>query len=193
MILSLVFYPKTKSTVIPIVVRGLDRMVEVVVDHHLDRVEDIHDHEGGGQDRVLDVDPDLGKDTAVVIGVLEKEKGLDPEKSLDLEIENVNHLETDVELDLNLGVVQDPEVIKKIKNILLKEKMINQKNEKKKIRKKRIRHLLYLKLRKKKNQTLLRKRNLDQLHHQEVILGVRDLLVNHLEEVVRLVEERLLN
>lgn len=168
-------------------------MVEVVVDHHLDRAEDIHVHVGDDQGHALDAVPDQGKDTVVEIGVLEKGKGHDLEKSHGLEIENVNHLEKDEEQGPNLGVVQDLEAIKRIKNILQKEKTKNQKNGKKKIRKKIIRHLLYLKLRKKISQILLKKKNPDQLHHQEVILGVPDHLVNHLEEVVRLVEERLLN
>lgn len=167
-------------------------MVEVVVDHHLDLVEDIHDPVEDGQDRVLGVVLDQEKGTEVVTGVQEIEKGHDRGKNQDLEIENVNHLETDEDLGPNLNVVQDLEVIKKIKNILPKRKKINLKNGKRKIRKKKV-LLLYLKLRKKINQLLLKKKNLGQLLRQGVTLEVQDLLVNHQGEVVRLVEEKLLN
>lgn len=187
--------------VIPIVDHGLDHMVGVVVGHHLDPVEDIHALVEDDQDHDLKDALDQEKGSEVETDALEIEKGHGPGKSLGLEIENVNHQEIDEDQDLNLNpnpsqsldVAQDLEVIKKIRNIHLNEKKINQKNEKKRTKKKRITHLLYQKLRKKINLLRLKKRNLDQLHHQEVILGAHDHLVNHQGEVVRLVEERHLN
>lgn len=173
--------------VIHIAVHDLDHMVGVVVGHHLDHVEDIHVHVEDDLDHDLDADLGPGKDTEVEIDVQEREKGHGPERSLSLEIENANHLEKNEDLDLNLDVAQDPEVIRKIKNILQKEKKINQKNVKIKTRKKTILRLLYLKLKKLINQLRLKKKNPGQLRHQEVILEARGLLVNHLEEVVRLV------
>jgi len=185
--------------VIPIVGQDLDHMVGVGVGHHLDHVEDIHALVEDGQDHVLKGALDQGKGTGVLTDVLEIEKGHGPGKSLDLEIENVKHPEIggdqdlSLSLSLSLGVAQDLEVIKKIRNILLNEKKINQKNEKKRTKKKITPHLLYQKLRKKINLQRLKKRNLGQLHHQEVILGAPDHLVNHQGEVARLVEERHLN
>jgi len=183
--------------VIPIVGHGLDHMVEVGVGHHLDHVEGIHVLVEDGQDHVLKDALDQGKDIGVLIDALGIEKGHGPGKSLDLGIENVKHQEIDEDQDLNpslsLDVAQDLGVIKKIKNILLNEKKINQKNEKKRTKRKKTPHLLYQKLRKKINRQHLKKRNLGQLHHLEVILGAHDHLVNHQGEVVRLVEEKHLN
>jgi hypothetical protein len=181
--------------VIPIVDHGLDHMVGVVEDHHLDHVEDIHVLVEDDQDHVPKDALDLGKDIEVEIDVQEIEKDHGPGKSQGLEIENANHQEIDEDQDLNLSldVAQDLEVIKKIRNILLNEKKINQKNEKKKKKRKRIPHLLYQKLRKKINLLRLIKRNLGQQHHPEVILEAQDHQVNHQGEVVRLVEERHLN
>lgn len=185
-------YLKTKSIVIPIADHGLDHMVEVVVGHHLDHVEDILALVEDDQDHDLKDVLDQGKDTGVETAVLEIEKGHDPGKNQGLEIENANHQEIDEDRDLNpsLDVAQDLKVIKKIRNILLNEKKINRKNEKRRTRKKRILHLLYQKLRKKINLLHLKK-NLGQQHHQEVVVpGVQDHLVNLQGEVVRLVEEK---
>lgn len=182
--------------VIPIVDHGLDLMVGVAVDHHLDHVEDIHVLVEDDQDHVLKGALDQGKDTGVEIDVLrEIEKDHGPGKNQSLEIENANHREIEEDQDLHpsLDVVRGLEVIKKIRNILLNEKKINQKNEEKKTKRKRILHLLYQKLKRKINLLHLIKKNLDQQHHPEVILGAQDHQVNHQEEVVLLVEERCLN
>lgn len=166
-------------------------MVEVVGDHHLDHI--IHAHTEDDRVHVLDAVPDQGKGTGVKIGVQEIEKGHALGKSQYLGTENAKRLGKDVDQSLNLDVVQDPEVIKKIRNILQKKRMINQKNEKKKIRKRTILRLLHLKLKRKINLQHLKKRNPGLLHHREVILGARDHLVNHRGEVVRLVEGKHLN
>jgi len=145
--------------VIPTVGQDLDHMVEVGVGHHLDHVEDIRALVEDGQDHVLRGALDQGKGTGVLTDVLEIEKGHGPGKSLDLGIENVKRPEIGEDQDLNLSlslslsldVAQDLKVIKKIRNILLNEKKINQKNEKKRTKKKKIPHLLYQKLRKKIN------------------------------------------
>lgn len=177
---------------IPIVDHGLDHMVGVGVGLHLDHVEDIHALVEDDLDHVLKGALDQGKGIGVVTDVLEREKGHGLGKSLGLGKENAKHPEIDEDQDLNpsLDAAQDLEVIKKIKNILLNEKKINQKNERKRTKKKKTPHLLYQKLRKKINLLRLKKRNLGQLHHQEVILGAHDRLVNPQGEVVRLVEER---
>lgn len=183
--------------VILIVDHDLDRMVGVVEDHHLDHVEDIHVLVEDDQDHVLKGALDQGKDTGVEIDVQEIEKDHGLGKNQGLEIENANHREIEEDQDLNpspsLDVVRGLEVIKKIRNILLNEKKINQKNEKKKTKKKKILHLLYQKLKRKINLPHLIKKNLGQQHHPEVILGAQDHQVNHPGEVVRLVEERHLN
>lgn len=180
---------------IHIVVRVPDHMEGVVdVGHHLDLVEVIPVHVEDDQDRVLNAGLDQGKDTEVVIGVLERGGGHGLGKSPDPETENVNCLETDEDHVPSQDVAQDPEAIRKIRNIHPKEKKINPKNEKKRIRKKKLLlHLLHLKLRKKLNRQHLIKKSQDQLRLQEVILGVQDHLVNHLGEVVHLVEVKLLN
>lgn len=163
-------------------------------DHRPDRVEDIRVHVEDGQDRGLDAVPDQGKDIEVEIGVPGRGKGHDLEKSPNPKKENANCLGKDGDHDLNLiNVARDLEVIKKTKKILPKKKKTNPKNVEIKIRKKKPHHLWYLKLRKKINQLHPKKKYPGQLHHQEVILEVRDLLVNHQEEVVRLVEENHLN
>lgn len=163
-------------------------------DHRPDCVEAIRVHVEDGRDRGLDAVPDQGKDIGVEIGVQGKGKGRDLEKSLDPKKENANCLGKDEDQDLNLiNVARDLEVIKRTKNILLKKKKTNPKNVKIKIRKKKPHHLWYLKLRKILNQLHPKKKYLGQLPHQEVILEVRDLPVNHQEEVVHLVEENHLN
>lgn len=139
-------------------------MEEVVVGLHPDLVEDIRVRVDGDQDRVPNVVLDREKDTEVVIGVPEREDDRDRGKSLDPETESVNRLETDEGRVPSQDVAQDPRAIRKIKNIHPKEKKINRKNEKIRIRKKIMSlHPLHLKLRKKLNQQHLKKKSLDQL------------------------------
>lgn len=195
MILLLVFYPKTRSTaaVILIAVRGPDHMVGVVVDHRLDHVEDIHVHVEGDQGRALDAVPDQGKGIGVVKDVQEIERGRALRKSLDLETENAKRLENDGDRGLSLDVVQDPEVTRKIKNILQRKEKTNRKSEKKRTRKKIILRLLHLKSKRKTSLQHPKRRNPGRLHRPEVILEVRDRLVNRREEVVLPAEGKHLN